>query len=183
MDDEERTKNKGKVERRSEIERKTGRRGEEKRRRRGVSPRVLSRVQGVTSYFPRRYFCLRSVTRGSSEWCPGHLEMPARFSFISRCIRAFPDDRSPTAYSTRFRIVVCGRSTSPKKTFSSRGERLAPPYAPPVPLHALQVVPVWWIRVSPSSFFVLLYACRIHGRGKDTGVRGWVHTWVYVCQM
>ena len=106
-----------------------------------------------------------------------------RFSFISRCIRAFPDDRSPTAYSTRFRIVVCGRSTSPKKTFSSRGERLAPPYAPPVPLHALQVVPVWWIRVSPSSFFVLLYACRIHGRGKDTGVRGWVHTWVYVCQM
>lgn len=78
-DDEERTKNKGKVERRSEIERKTGRRGEGKRRRRGVSPRVLSRVQGVTSYFPRRYFCLRSVTRGSSEWCPGHLEMPASF--------------------------------------------------------------------------------------------------------
>ena len=29
----------------------------------------------------------------------------------------------------RFQIVVCGRSTSPKKTFSSRRRRSAPPYA------------------------------------------------------
>lgn len=31
-------------------------------------------------------------------------------------IQAFPDDRTPTAYPTRFRVVVCGRSTSPKET-------------------------------------------------------------------
>lgn len=67
-------------------------------------------------------------------------------------IRAFPDDRTPTAFSTRFRIVVCGRSTSPKKTFSSRRQRSAPPYTPPVPLHTLQVARGTvdaWIRRSP----------------------------------
>lgn len=88
---------------------------------------------------------------------PGHLEMMTGLAsppFISVYLGAFPDDRSPTAYSTRFRIVVCGRSTSPKKTFSSRGERLAPPYAPPVPLHALHR---WYPCVVDSCvpFFVL----------------------------
>lgn len=41
---------------------------------------------------------------------------------------------------------------------------------------------MWWIRVSPSSFFVLLlYACRVHGRGKDTGVRAGLGAYLPLC--
>ena len=86
-----RAKNKGKVERRSEIERKTGGRGKEREREReGDAAFRLKFCHGVRRshecYFPRRsYFChtrkLGIVFQDTSKWWPG-----SPLLRLSRCI-------------------------------------------------------------------------------------------------
>lgn len=165
-----------------------GKERERERRRCGVSPEVLSRStkESRVLFPPTKLFLSHEEAR---DRVPGHLEMMTGLAsppFISVYLGAFPDDRSPTAYSTRFRIVVCGRSTSPKKTFSSRGERLAPPYAPPVPLHALHRWYPCGGFVCPllrSSFFYYMPVVYTDGGRTQVCARVWVHTCLYVCQM